>query len=69
MTPVCETECTQQCAQAGDAYSPAAAPQPAAPEVAPPPPSEPKAQVYKGDSGMHTVSAKRSLKNVFGLLR
>jgi hypothetical protein len=68
VTPVCEPECDQQCAQGATPYSPAAAPQPVAPEVAPPPPSEPKAQIYKGDASMHTVSSKRSLRNVFGLL-
>jgi hypothetical protein len=70
VTPVCEAACDVQACGAGPVYSPAAAPQPAgAPEVAPPPPAEPKAYLYKGDAGMHTVSSKKSLKNVFGLLR
>jgi hypothetical protein len=72
VTPVCDTECVQQaCADTGASYSPAAVPQPlpaAQPETAPPPPSEPKAQIYKSDANLHTVSTKRSLKNVFGLL-
>ena len=72
VTPICEEPCVDQqaCATGGSSYSPATAPQPAAaPEPAPAPPAEPKAQIYKGDSGMHTVSSKKSLKNVFGLLR
>jgi hypothetical protein len=71
----CQAECVEQCGQgAGSSYSPATAPQatmapePTTAEIMPPPPAEPKAHVYKGDSGMHTVSSKRSLKNVFGLL-
>jgi hypothetical protein len=73
VNPVCESNCVEQCAQSGSSYSPAAAPQPmapqpATPETAPPPPAEPKAYIYNGDASLHTVSSKRSLKNVFGLL-
>ena len=71
VSPVCEPACDMHaCAEGVPAYSPAAMPQPAnSQEVAPPPPAEPKAPIYKGDASMHTVSSKRSLRNVFGLLR
>ena len=74
VAPVCEAACDVQACATGmtPAYSPAAAPQPAAsPEAAPtpPPPEEPKAFIQKSDSSTHTVSAKKSLRNVFGLLR
>ncbi|QDT55232.1 hypothetical protein Pan44_32740 [Caulifigura coniformis] len=72
VTPVCEEACDVQACAAEQVpvYSPAAGQQPPAePEATPPPPAEPKAQTYKGDASMHTVSSKKSLKNIFGLLR
>jgi hypothetical protein len=61
----CDSACTD--GACSSAYSPATN---AAPEAAPtpPPPAEPKAYLQKSDIGAHTVSSRKSLKNVFGLL-
>ncbi len=71
VAPVCEQACDVNACNAIDGnYSPATAPQPAVnPEPAPAPPAEPKAFLHRSESQMHTVSSKRSLKNVFGLIR
>jgi hypothetical protein len=71
VTPTCEAACDVQACSTGamPSYSPAAMPQPEiAPEQTPPPPAEPKAFLHKSEPSLHTVSTKRSLRNVFGLL-